>query len=80
MIRFCLPVKIVIYPIRASIRQFPLVKKSYEQSAGFSSAKRPLLPRCFLARKSRYVYNKLNPFWHEYIFSCVLKKFEFGAN
>jgi len=37
---------------------FSLVKKSYDQSAGFSSAKRPFLSRCFLAHKSRYVYNK----------------------
>ena len=28
------------------------------QSAGFSSAKRLFLSRCFLARKSRYVYDK----------------------
>ena len=33
-------------------------KKSYKQSAGFSSAKRPFLSQCFLARKSRYVDNK----------------------
>ena len=34
-------------------------KKSYDQSAGFSSAKRLFLSRCFLARKSRYVYNNI---------------------
>ena len=33
-------------------------KKSYDQSAGFSSAKRLFLSRCFLARKSRYVYHR----------------------
>ena len=33
------------------------LKKSYRQSAGFSSAKRLVLSRRFFARKSRYVYN-----------------------
>ena len=37
---------------------FTSEKKSYDQSAGFSSAKRLFLSRCLLARKSRYVYNK----------------------
>ena len=37
---------------------FTKKKKSYKQSAGFSSAKRPFLSQCFLARKSRYVDNK----------------------
>ena len=55
---FCSPVKIMIKPIRASIRRFSPKKKSYKQSAGFSSAKRPFLSQCFLARKSRYVDNK----------------------
>ena len=34
-------------------------KKSYDQSAGFSSAKRLILSRYFLAGKSRYVYNNV---------------------
>ena len=34
------------------------MKKIVDQSAGFSSAKRLFLSRCFLARKSRYVYNR----------------------
>ena len=47
-----------IATIRVSIHRFSLVKKGYDQSAGFSSAKRVFLSRCFLVRKSRYVYNK----------------------
>ena len=38
---------------------FTSEKKSYDPSAGFSSAKRLFVSRCFLARKSRYVYNKV---------------------
>ena len=33
-------------------------KKSYDQSDGSSSSKTLFLSRCFLARKSQYVYNK----------------------
>ena len=33
-------------------------KKSYDQSDGSSNSKILFLSRCFLARKSRYVYNK----------------------
>ena len=33
-------------------------KKSYDQSDGSSSSKTLFLSRCFLALKSRYVYNK----------------------
>ena len=39
---------------------FTREKKWYDQSAGFSSAKRPFLSRCFLARKSQYVHNKVH--------------------
>ena len=34
-------------------------KKRNDQSTGLSSAKRPFSSRCFLARKSRYEYNKM---------------------
>ena len=33
-------------------------KKSYDQLDGSSNSKTLFLSRCFLARKSRYVYNK----------------------
>ena len=58
--RFCSLVKIMVYPVRASVRRFSLVKKVVWQSVGFSSVKRLLLSRCFLARKSQYAYNQCN--------------------
>ena len=54
---FCSLVQIVISPIVASIRRFSPVKKIVGP-AGFSSAERLALSRYFLARKSRYVYDK----------------------